>query len=61
MFDVTDIKEGKITNRKIKEVSIALKETSINIHGYFINSILAFATSLSDLLSQEVVTPFMQS
>ena len=58
-LDTSFMKEGRITNTRIKEASVALKETTLNIHGHFVNNMLIFIASLNDLLSDEVINPFM--
>lgn len=40
---------------------MALQEININAHSYAINNILYFVTSLTSMLSNELITTFMDS
>lgn len=60
-LDHTLTTEGKITSKRIKRLEVALQEISLNIHSYAVNHIVYFVTSLSDLVSDELMTRFMKS
>ena len=59
--DIARNTEGIISNRKIRNFNIALKETKLNVHGYFVNNLLAFISSLQDLLSHDILNNFLKS
>jgi len=53
--------EGHISNSRVKNVSVVLNEIVLNVHGEFVNSFLALQSSLFSLLSDDVITPFLNS
>jgi hypothetical protein len=55
------MKEGVIENTRVKELTVGLTAFSLNIHGYFIISLLDFIKSLSGLLSDDILSPFISS
>lgn len=50
-----------MTSQRIKQLDVALQEISVNAHSYTINHILYFIKSLTSMLSDELVTNFMDS
>ena len=46
---------------KIKRLEAALKETKINIHGYFVNNLLALVTGVTGLISETLINDFLNS